>query len=119
MRRRIYMDPESGPEDCTARPSLWGFAKWNDNPEPPLVLRDESLWAEYEAAREALRCVEVRIQQACVVEPWSSEEQRLGIEFEQKLHGDDDDAMDRISEIEDELLVLASSASTPAHPASP
>jgi hypothetical protein len=114
MRRRIYCDPETGFEDCTARPSVWGFAEWNTNPEPPSVLRNEELWAEYERAEAVLAEVSGRVASALIEEPWDEVEHRLGNEHRAVMDADSVSGyahpIDRIDEIEDELAENAKAA---------
>lgn len=110
MRRRIYLDPESGPIDCTQRVSLWGFAPWDEKPEPEPALYDDALWDRYELAKRQLRAVENEIHDALVEEPLDEVEYRLGKEAGEIMYGDGDRNRERLNAIQDELLTNALTA---------
>lgn len=102
MRRRIYLDPESGPEDATSSWPLWGM-RWREEGEFESlpVLRNEALWSEYAEARKKAYELAHLIRNQLVDEPWDEVELSLGREAHRLLDGDDgeyDD--DRVQEIE-------------------
>ncbi len=104
MRRRIYMDRESGPVDATDSWPLWNMEDYVEDPEPLAALRDEALWEEYEKAQAVLRDVETRLMRACKDEPWDAIEIALGREAFALMRSVDDYDADRIVAIEDELV---------------
>lgn len=102
MRRRIYIDPEGDLSDNTASPYLYDVER--DIDEPLGICRtgalyNESLWAEYEAARRRASELRRRVCEALINEPLDDVERSLHTRAKALLDGGyNRDEMDRIKD---------------------
>ncbi|MGE0206095.1 MAG: hypothetical protein AB7E70_19705 [Hyphomicrobiaceae bacterium] len=101
MRRRIYLDPESGPEDATSCWPLWGM-RWREEGEFESlpVLRDEELWNAYAEARDRAHALARVIRERITSEPWDEVELSLGQEAARLLDSCGGYDAERVEEIE-------------------
>jgi hypothetical protein len=108
MRRRIYIDPESGLQDNTGMPYLWDV---DEDFEPQGTrtgaLYDEDLWQEYLNACEHADNLRRIVISKLVNEPFDDVERTAAEEAQALVR--QDDFMVRMSELERQVLAHARS----------